>query len=239
MRHVLSWILLLVAAAGAPAQSIHLPATLSVSTPGLVVVVPMDVDADSVSWVAMDGGLQLIPPTLLKDDKTAVGVVMQAGVYRVRALAAKCTNGKAALSAWSECTITVGTPVPPVPPLPPVPPDPPTPVDVLAKAMADAYAADSAADKAANKAKVLAYYRAAATVCTGFNGTAAQLYILLRDSQAVNGVSDDMLKTTRAVVGHAFQQLLPVDPSSSIPPDKAKAAAAVYVRAATILEGLK
>ncbi len=126
----LACLLLLLLATPAWSQSILLPPNISVPAPGIVTITPNSVDGDEIAWVGMDSGLQFIPSSLLKDSKTAVGVALQPGVYRVRAIATKVVNGRAVLSGWSECVVTVGKPgpVPPGPippePKPPVPPNP-------------------------------------------------------------------------------------------------------------------
>jgi hypothetical protein len=127
MKKLLALATLFALAPPSSCQTLSLPRTMSVATPGLVTITPTAVDGDSVAWVAIDDGLQLIPPTLLKDDKIAVGMCLAPGSFRVRAAAAKVVNGKAVLSPFSECTVVVGTPAPPVPPVPPTPPVPPVP----------------------------------------------------------------------------------------------------------------
>ncbi len=236
---VLSW---LVFATLACCQSIHLPAALNVATPGLVVITPNDVDGDMIAWVSINPDMQLVPSNLLANSKTAIGVALKPGSYPVRALAAKAVNGSAVLSPWSECIVTVGgtpvppvPPVPPLPPVPPVPPLPPTPVDVLAKPMADAYTADPSATKAAQKMKIISYYQSAAKICSSYVGPANKMYTALQNEQDRLGVAESDLATTRAIVGHAFQQLLPIDPNASLTAAQGQATADVFTRAAAIL----
>jgi hypothetical protein len=134
------------------AQSIELPAAVTVPTPGLVLVAPTKVDGDAVAWFTLDPGLQLIPAELLRDSTKALGIAIQPGVYRLRAVAAKVVGGKAAISPVAECVVTVGQPGP-------TPPGPgPTPPDAFAKAVADAYAAETDPNKAALLKKLVTFY---------------------------------------------------------------------------------
>jgi hypothetical protein len=98
----------------AHAQTLELPATLTVPRPGLVLVTPIKAEADAVLYWSLDDGLQIIPPDMLgaSNSTRAVGMALAAGTYRVQAVAAKAVNGKAALSPVQTCTVTVGTPTP-------------------------------------------------------------------------------------------------------------------------------
>lgn len=125
---------LLLAGAGACAQTIELPLAYPIPAPGLVIITPTKVDADSVEWISFDAGLQLIPGSYLKDDRAALGFALQAGTYRIQAIAAKTVDGKAKQARSVVCVVTVGA-VPPGPgpgpgpdPKPPPVPPPPDPV---------------------------------------------------------------------------------------------------------------
>lgn len=103
-------------------QSVKLPAEVK-TEPGLFAVVRAETDCGSLQWVAMDTGLALLPPELLKDSRVAVVQAVKAGRYRLLAYGAK---GDVA-SSPAICTVIVGDAPEPVPPVPPVPPDPPVP----------------------------------------------------------------------------------------------------------------
>jgi hypothetical protein len=148
----------------APAQSVVVPPTITVPQPGLVIVTPTSVDADSVAWLALDSGLQLIPSNLLADSKIAVGMAMQTGSYRLMVVCAKAVSGKAAISQPIIVTVVVGAPGPtPVPPTP----VPPTPTDPLAVAVTAAYAQETDPSKAQWVAALAKVYRQGATTAGG------------------------------------------------------------------------
>ena len=131
MKRFLLITLLLFAPSQLYAQSVKLPSEVK-ATPGFVFITA-ETDCTEVKWISPDG-LQIIPSQLLKDSKTAVGIVplLQQGQtgasYRLYAYGAK--GDKASEPAL--CTVIVGSgPAPPIPPgpgpVPPKPPDPPTP----------------------------------------------------------------------------------------------------------------
>lgn len=82
-----------------------------------------------VRWYAIDTGLRLFPPDLLKDTRTAVVVASTPGTYRLLAYTA---TPDGSLSEPAICLVTIAGPTPPVPPgpTPPGPNPPPIPVPV-------------------------------------------------------------------------------------------------------------
>lgn len=121
MRHLITTLaFLLLAASPADAQVLKLQQDLK-AAPGMIIV-PAETDCPTIEWWAPDGGLQVIPGSLLKNSQTAVCFAVTPGVYRLQAIGAKDSK-----PLYAVTTITVGTPTPPVPPVPPVPPIPPVP----------------------------------------------------------------------------------------------------------------
>lgn len=228
MKRAVAFLLLLVPAT-ARAQSIQLPATVTVPQPGLVVVTPTTVDADCVRWFSLDPGLQLIPNNLLKSDQTAVGVAVSTGTYRLRAVAAKDVGGKAAMSPVAECVVTVGQG--------PTPPNPPNPPDTFLQAVTAAYQKEADPKKAQYVAWLKTIYQTAgAKVTPGM--TAGQLFTLLQSSihdptwgfpkgtipALMKVIDDDLDITVGGKVG-------PIDASTPVDPAKVQAAFVKYVAA--------
>ena len=225
----------LILAPPAMGQSVTLPAALTVPKAGLVTITPTAFDADSVAWIAMDDGLQLIPSNLLKDDKTAVGVALQPGTFRVRAIAAKVVAGKAAMSAPVECSITVGG-VPPPPPGPPVPPPSPSP---LTQAFTDAYTAEADAGKAQKLADLATLY---GTAVNSYKAS-GKILNLSQFQSAIHAASDviagvgGMPQVRKAVATYVAPRFPAYD--IAITPQMWTDLATAYGDVATALKGVK
>ncbi len=117
--------LTLAIAAPAAAQSVKVPAAVTVDEPGLVVVRATEFDADDLHWYAVGPGLQSFPPDLVPPKLGAyMGFAMKAGVYKIGVIPAKDVNGKAKIGVPQYVVVTVGKPSPPDPPNPPDPPSP-------------------------------------------------------------------------------------------------------------------
>ena len=109
-------------AASALGQSVKLPAEVQADQ-GTFAVVTAETECASLQWLALDPGLSMIPPALLKDSRSAVVMAGRAGRYRLLAYGARGDVP----SAPAVCVVVVGeAPEPPDPPGP-TPPDPPTP----------------------------------------------------------------------------------------------------------------
>ncbi len=122
---------LLAAPASAGAQSITVPATVTVEEPGLVVIRATAIDADDVRWYSIGPGMQTFPPDVVAPKPGVyLGFAMRPGIYKVGVIVAKDVGGKAVLGQPQVVVVTVkGDPVPPGPdpkpdPKPPVPPSP-------------------------------------------------------------------------------------------------------------------
>jgi hypothetical protein len=115
--------------------------------PATYITVAADTNCPVVSWMVTSADIQLFPPSLLKDTKTAVLVATKPGVYTVYAWSGSCGGPTQA----SQCVLTVGTlppPTPPIPPVPPTPPTPPEPIDPAWPYIKAAWLTENAADKA-------------------------------------------------------------------------------------------
>lgn len=141
-------VLLLLLSCPAFAQELKLPEKVS-GPPGAIVVEAVT-DCKIVQWVAIDKGISVVPPDLLRDSKKGVFIGVTPGQYRVLAYTCKADMP----SAPAYCLIVVEGAVPPVPPSPPTPPtpptptpDPPTPDSPLVTAMKAAFAKEAEADK--------------------------------------------------------------------------------------------
>lgn len=106
------------------AQSVKLPTEVK-GEPGVFVVVSAETDCPTLRWVALDAGLSMIPPGLLKDSKQAVVMAGRAGRYRILAYGAKGDQP----SEPAISVVVLGDAPPDPGPKPPDPgPKPPTPV---------------------------------------------------------------------------------------------------------------
>lgn len=132
IRTVLSTLALLLAAAGANAQSIKLPPEIK-GQPGLPVLVVPEVDGGNVVWFQPDPGLVLIDSTFFGGTSKNVIAFGPAGRYRLWAAVAKADK-----IVKAETLVIIGD-APPVPPGPgpgpgpgptPVPPDPQPPAPI-------------------------------------------------------------------------------------------------------------
>lgn len=107
------------------AQVVTLPTEVK-SPPGMVQI-DAKTDCSDVQWLALDDGLKLIPSSLLKDSRTAIGFAVSDGTYRVLAYGAK--GGKASPPAVCVVVVGKGKPEPIPDPRPDPKPDPkPDPV---------------------------------------------------------------------------------------------------------------
>lgn len=233
MKKVLSLLALLIGSV-AFGQSVTLPATINVANPGLVVIKPSAFDGDSISYTAVDSGLQFIPSELLKDSTTAVGLAMQPGTYRFRAIAAKVVGGKAALSPFVECSIVVaGTPPPP--------PTPPAPNDPLFPTLQTAFFQE--ADKANRLAQVqqlAAFFRVGVQSANDPTVLTVGSFFTTWD-KAVRSVLGDPTSTlpfVRAALGKELNTKLPTAPAQPMDATTRKQIADAFTRMASLLDAL-
>lgn len=114
----------------AAAQSITVPAAVTVEEPGLVVIRATALDADDVRWYSIGPGMQTFPPDVVKPvPGVYLGFALRPGVYKVGVIVAKDVGGKAVLGQPQVVVVTVkGDPIPPGPdpkpdpkPIPPLP----------------------------------------------------------------------------------------------------------------------
>lgn len=133
-------LVLLVLTATCQAQTIKLPEEVR-GSPGMILV-PAVTDCETVLWVVPKGSaLQIVPPDLLKNTKTAICICTVPGTYHIQAIVAKDST-----PAWAMTKVIVeGTPPGPGPgPGPdPLPPD-----DPLTAAFQKAYNSDPDPQKA-------------------------------------------------------------------------------------------
>lgn len=204
---------------------------------GLPILLKAAVDGNGITWVVIDKGV-LIEDGGFRggDERAARADANRAGTYRVLAFTNK-GNKNSKPATVTLVWIDKG-PTPPIPPAP-VPPAPVPSDDTLSKPLADAYASESSATKATETANVAKYYKSAGTICSTYKGTAKALYEQLRLEQPKWVVTDGIVPSVRAIVGHEFQKVMPTDPSATLTADQIAAAASIFTRSATILEGLK
>ncbi len=140
------------------APTLTLPATLTVPPGVWIIVKPTAWSGEAIQWVCPDVGMSQLPSDLLVKPDVFVAMA-PAGTYRVMAVAAGSVDGKAQLSPFAVCVVTIGTPVPPGPT--PPGPTPPTPVpnDPFFTLLNASYAQDTDPNKAANAKLLAAFFR--------------------------------------------------------------------------------
>lgn len=180
-------------------QSVKLPAEVK-TEPGLFAVVRAETDCGSLQWVAMDTGLALLPPELLKDSRVAVVQAVKAGRYRLLAYGAK---GDVA-SPPAICTVVVGEPGPG-----PGPGPEPEPTDPFVGALQAAYAADGEPGKAEALPLLAELYRQGAKAAKQTDlATWGALFGVMKNAAGTLGVSGK-LQMVQSVINGRLKERLP------------------------------
>lgn len=213
--------------AAAGQGAVGLPAEVR-GEPGQFVRVTADTDAKHVRWVVLDGGLNLFPPELLRDSRTAVMTAGKPGRYRLLAYTAFLKGGDAVPTGPAVCTVVVGKA------------DPTPQPDALTARLREAYRADAgtAADKRAAAGKLARLYRQAALTVTDARRvtTALSLMKLLKDAADSLGLGTALPRTRRAIAAE-LRDVLPTDADAVLSSSSRRRAAALFNRIAAALGG--
>ena len=224
-------ILVFVAAGQATAQYVKLPTEVR-GEPSTFLTVKADTDCGTLRWFALDAGLSLVPPEILKDSRTAVVMAGRVGRFRVLAYGAK--GGDA--SEPAVCVVVVGEPGPTPPPVPPVPPPKPEPTDAFYQAMKKAWLLDAGTNRVADKQRLASFYRGAAEVALRPEPkTVGGLFAVLREASA-KLFADTALKGVRDVIAAEFRATLPAVAASEIAPAMRPIIAEKFRQTAAYLE---
>lgn len=234
-------LLVLTLSLGAGPPTLTLPEKVAGKV-GSYISISAQTSGKNVSWIVIDPGLNLFPPELLKDSKTAVVTAAQPGTYRVLAAAALGDE----VSALVICKVIVGDEQAPPPALPltapveqppPAAPTPPIRADPLVEALQRAYFADPDGQKVKRVKELIGHYRRLATVVNDTSlRTTTDVLVLLQRSQAAL-MPNDALPFIRKVIGEELDRVLattkPLD--TAVRNDLSR----TFTRIADLLEKLK
>jgi len=196
--------------------------------------VAAETDCKAVRWMALDEGLEVFPPELLKDSRTAVVIASRPGRYRLLAYAARGDEP----SEPAVCLVVVGDPPLPVPPpAPPAPPD-----DALAAAFRAAAALDRDEGKADLLGRLAAVYRQAGAETSSRAEVPTWGVLLSVVAEAARmrvGDPASVLKETRRAVSLHLKSVLPAEPGKALDAEGRRLAAASFARVAAALEAAR
>lgn len=206
------------------AQRVSLPPELKIE-PGRMGAIKVEWEGDDVKWVAspsVDVFREFDPDSKIVRLRI---IGYERGTAEVLAVA--CKGGK--LSDIAVCRIVVGAT--------PVPPPGPTPDEPLAKAIREAFALETGTDRLRQARTLGSIYRAGAETAKLERVTTwLQLFEIMRDAAAIEGLADKLPKVRAAIAAH-LSALLPVDPAAPLT-DRAVASRA-FLAVALALEALK
>lgn len=237
MRVILSAVLLLCLPLPAGAQSVELPAEVKADV-GTIAIVAAKTDCPELQWVVIDPGLSLIPPSLLKDSRTAVVMSGRPGRYRLLAYGAL----KDRASAPVICTVVVGEAPPgPNPPGPNPPgPNPPSPDATLSDALQKAMSQDTDADKLTLTKRLAQVYRQAITSIVPSAKTVKEVDALIRATTTDPSVLGTLaVPNLRSAVGAWLKTQLPTAVSTPLDEALRQRYVVAFTKLATALEGLR
>lgn len=230
MRRTFVWLTLLLAAGPLWGQKVTLPKEVA-ADPGTFAVVKAETDCSSLRWVALDPGLSLMPPELLRDTRSAVVMAGKPGRYRLLAYGAL----KDQASEPAIVVVVVGQ-------APPPGPDPgpgPGPVDPLTATLQAAYAGEADPAKAKQLEGLRAFYRQAQqTVATPSITTWGGLFGVMRSAAAAMELSGKLPAVQRTIQAELVK-VLPTDAALPLDPPGRQLAANTFARIASALEGVK
>lgn len=226
-------------------QSLALAACLTLGDPtldlpaevkgkvGAFVTVTAKTDGKIVRWVLMDDGPALIPPHLLKDDKTAVVLSLRPGKFRLL-----CYTSKDDVPSTPAITLlSFQGEAPPTPP-----PPPPPPADLLTQRFQDAYTRDGgdAPLKASQLGANIGLYQAMADHCEK-DTTLKTLGDVFSDLQktAKSLLKDGVLMELRAAIATEVSARLGTDPAMPLDSSTRGRAVATFQRIASALQAVK
>lgn len=218
---------------------ITLPKSVETSL-GKILQVTATTPAKTILWSTSNPNLQLIPPHLLKDSKTAIVLSIHPGKYKLFAFV-DSEPGKATSAAW--CWIIIGEPgsdpvIPP--PSPPTPdPDPPRPTDPLISKLQATYGADASPDKKQTLGNLIAFYESAAK--TADNAAITSWGNLFRTMTAASKSLGTWgkLQATQGVIAEVLRKELPDKSSASWNGDSRRLARQTFLRIAKALGEVK
>lgn len=200
--------------------------------PAAFVIVPATTTGKTVSWKAIDPGLNVFPPALLKDTKTAVVSAAKPGRYRLLAVTAAGDE----VSPFAETVVVIGgvEPIPDPKPKPdPKPPDPkpdPQPDDSPTKLYV--VVVDETADRAtATRGRLLFD----PTLAARFAEKGHAWRVIDKDVVGPDGKTPkDVARFVTAAAGKPYPTYFLVDPAG-----KVRASGAVPAKAADLLDAVK
>lgn len=188
-----------------------------------------------VEWIVVDPGLYLTPAEFLRDSKTTFATAPAPGTYRVIAITAKADIPSR--PAWINVVVEGGEPGPTPPgPKPPVPP-----VNLLAKKLQDAFAADSGLPsvKAAQRDLLTGLYEAMATyTATTKDATVGDLRSKLQ-ATAEAMIMPGALIEARKVIAAEVTAAVGTEPGAVLDEARRTRAVDVFTRIAKALKEVK
>lgn len=207
---------------------VKLPATVSHPV-GCFIRVPAETNGTTVSWLSTSANLDIFPPDLLKDTKTAVLVGKVPGVYHVYAVSAKGDS----VSKFAVCEVTVtGS-------LPPPTPDPvPEPTDEWYPTLKSAYLGEtpSAKLKISNLASL--WRQSAAALDWTTVATTGDFMTKVIQPASASLIGGDLMATRKALAAQ-MDKSLPTNPNQPLDAATKAQLKAAFTRAALLLDALK
>lgn len=196
------------------------------------ITVSAETNGKSVKWVPLDSGLSILPPHLLKDNKTVVALAPK-GVYRLLAITALADE-------VSEPAITVIYVDQDEDPVPPPPDNPPGPNDPLLDKLQAIYGADSDSNKGKYRDGFAALYRQAAKLVAENKDldTYGKFFDVLKEAATSMGINGK-LPALQEVISNELKKVLAETRTAPIAEQDRKKIADKFLYVGNIVSKLK
>ncbi len=221
----------------AQSPNLQIPAEVR-ADPSAFARVQATTDCPVVRWVSLDSGLNLFPPELLKDSRTAVVIATRPGRYRLLAVAAKDSIP----TEPAICTVVVGDAPSPGPgPSPnPTPPSPvPAPDAEFRKALQSAYDLERGDTKDGHRLHLISVYQRGKQ--TARDPQVTQVFGLFTRMAAhrLEAVPDAEFTQVRHAINQELDKQLPRDNGASLDESTRTKCVEQFNRVIAALEVLK